>query len=244
MRTETRSSIWTSGRDKVHAVASGERRWTGLDSAMLASFALEVAGTVVAARLGRGWTTALIRDALVTGSLCAIAARPAWRPLISRLLGVGIVAGLLELGTDLAGEHVVHSLVYPPHEPMLLASPIYMPLSWMTILAQIGYLAWRLDGLLPRRAWTVLLMGLWGAVNIPFYEEMAYHAGWWHYTDRLRIGHTPIYVMLFEGLVVAALPFLLRDIERKGWRGVALRGVLLGVWMPWAALLAWLPLGR
>ncbi len=73
---------------------------------------------------------------------------------------------------------------------------------------------------------------------------MAYYGGWWRYKPvHLMIGHTPIYVLLFEGLVVAALPLLYDRIERRSWRQVALIGVILGVWIPVAALVAWLLLG-
>jgi hypothetical protein len=116
----------------------------------------------------------------------------------------------------------------------------------MVTLTQIGYLAWRLGTLAPRPPrWAAIpLTGLWGAVNIPFYEEMAFHAGWWRYAAAPELGHTPFYVMLFEGLLVAPLPLLLARLEARGWRGVALRGVALGLWAPWTALFTWLLIGR
>lgn len=245
MRTETPA---TTPRNKAAPRASSPqadaRRWTSLDGAIVLSFALEVMGAVVAALLGRGWVTALVLDLVVGGVLCLYATRARWRPLVARLLVFGVIAGCFELFTDFAGERVAHSLVYPVSEPLLWTSPIYMPLSWMIVLTQIGYLAWRLDGLLPRRAMAVVLVGLWGALNIPFYEAMAYAAGWWRYRDAPGIAHTPLYVLLFEGLVVAPLPLLLHGFERQSWRGVVMRAATLGVWMPWAAFIAWLALGR
>jgi hypothetical protein len=50
-------------------------------------------------------------------------------------------------------------------------------------------------------------------------------------------------VLLFEGLIVAALPLLYDRIERRAWKQVALIGVIVGVWMAVAALVAWLVLG-
>jgi hypothetical protein len=127
-----------------------------------------------------------------------------------------------------------------------------MPLSWMVVLAQIGYLAWRLVGLtapgsrLPRSLpWLAMaLTGLWGALNIPFYEEMAWRAGWWSYAPAPGLSHTPYYVMLFEGLIAAALPPLLANLQRRPPRAILLRGLLLGAWIPCAALASWLLLGR
>ena len=221
----------------------GPRRFTALDAAMLGALALMVALHLVAAALAAGWLTAVVALALVTAALVAIAARRAWRPLVARLLLFGLVAGIIELFTDFSGEVVARSLIYPPNEPMLWASPLYMPLSWMVTLTLIGYLAWRLGTLAPGWA-AILLTGLWGAVNIPFYEEMAYHAGWWRYAPAPGLGHTPYYVMLFEGLLVALLPPLVARLETRGWWSVALRGLALGVWAPWAALFAWLLIGR
>ncbi len=219
------------------------RRFTALDAAMLASLALMVALHIAAAALAAGWPTAAGTVALTAAALVAIAARRAWRPLVARLLLFGLVAGVLELFTDFSGEVVARSLIYPPNEPMLWASPVYMPLSWMVTLTQIGYLAWRLETLAPRGV-AIILTGLWGAVNIPFYEEMAYRAGWWRYAAAPGLGHAPYYVMLFEGLLTALLPPLVARLETRGWRSVALRGVALGIWAPWAALFAWLLIGR
>ena len=222
------------------------RRFTALDGAMLGVLGLVVASDVASALLGVGWITAVVTLALSAAALGAIVARPAWRPLVARLLLLGLVMGVIELFTDFAGEIVARSLIYPPNEPMIWASPAYMPFSWSVTLTLIGYLAWRLWGLAPRlpRWAAILLTGLWGAVNIPFYEEMAYHAGWWRYAAAPGLGHTPYYVILFEGLIAALLGPLVARLETRRWRDVALRGLALGAWAPWAALFAWLLIGR
>lgn len=224
----------------------GPRRFTTLDGAMLAILALQIACHIVAALWPVGWISAAATVALTVLALLWLARRPAWRPLLIRLLGFGLVAGVCELFTDFSGETVAHSLSYPLDEPMLWASPIYMPFSWMVVLTLIGYLAWRLTTLAPLLPlWLAMaLTGLWAALNIPFYEEMAYRAGWWRYAAAPGLGHTPYYVMLFEGLIGAALPLLLAGIERRSARATLLRGLVLGAWMPCAALLAWLLLGR
>ncbi|HEX8731273.1 MAG TPA: hypothetical protein VF725_04345 [Ktedonobacterales bacterium] len=224
----------------------GPRRFTALDGAMLGVLAFVVACHIVAA-IGRlGWASAAISTALTTLALLGLALWRTWRPLLARLLAFGLVAGVCELFTDFAGETVAHSLHYPPGEPMLWASPLYMPLSWMNVLTLIGYLAWRLTTLAPRPTlWQAMaLTGLWSALNIPFYEEMAWHAGWWRYAPAPGLGHTPWYVLLFEGLIGFVLPPLLLRVERRRPRAILARGLALGVWIPCAALLAWLLLGR
>ncbi len=222
------------------------RRFTTLDAAFLGVLTLMVACHVAAALLARGWVTAAATDVLVVCCLLIIAARPAWRPLLLRLFVLGLVAGLLELFTDASGEHVAHSLIYPAGEPVLWDSPLYMPLSWTVVLTQLGYLGWRLRGLVPPlRLWqSVALAALAGAATVPFYEEMAYYAGWWRYTVVLRVGHTPIYVLLFEGGVSALLPLITGRLLVRPLRHAVLLGVVVGVWMPVVALLAWLVLGR
>ncbi len=241
----------TSARESATRDAAAQpditaRRFTALDAAMLGALALMVALHLVAAALAAGWLTAVGTVALTAAALVAIAARRAWRPLVARLLLFGLVVGVLELFTDFSGQIVARSLIYPPNEPVIWASPLYMPLSWMVTLSLIGYLAWRLVTLAPcpPRWAAIILTGLWGAVNIPFYEEMAYHAGWWRYATAPGLGHTPYYVMLFEGLTAALLPPLVARLETRAWWSVALRGVALGVWAPWAALFAWLLIGR
>ncbi len=165
------------------------------------------------------------------------------RPLVGRLLLAGFITGICELFTDASGQYIVHSLIYPTGEPMLWTSPLYMPLSWMVILTYLGYIAWRLRALMGWRKAT-LLSGLFGALQIPLYEEMAYYGSWWRYKPtHLMIGHTPLYVLLFEGLIVATLPLLYDRIERRAWAHVAILGILVGAWMPFAALFSWLLLG-
>jgi hypothetical protein len=244
MQAETQNEALTPGARELDPAA---RRLTALDAAFLALIGLMVAGHLIAALLARGWITAALIDALALVYLAVLLACPVWRPLVGRLMLLGLVAGILELFTDAAGHQFARSLFYPQNQPLLWESPFYMPLSWLIVLTQLGYLAWRLTGLLPggRLPWrAILLVGLVGAINVPFYEEAAYHAGWWRYAPTiLHLGHTPAYVLLFEGLVAAALPLLTLGLLKLRWRSVALRGAMLGLWMPCAALLAWLLLG-
>lgn len=214
------------------------------DLAFAGLFVLMALCHLAAALLARGWITAAISDGVI---LCYLAgmlrARPEWRPLIARLLLFGLVAGVVELATDAAGEQVAHSLIYPAGEPMLWQSPLYMPVSWMVVLTLLGYLGWRLAGLAPLWLATALA-ALAGMLIIPFYEESAWYAGWWRYTTLPRLGHTPVYVFAFEGAVVAALPLLLRGLERIAPARVVGRGLLLGAWMPLVAFVTWRLLGQ
>ncbi len=212
---------------------------------MLGALGLMIALHIVAALLRAGWPTAALTDAVVGGYLLTLTLHTAWRVVLARLMALGAVAGLLELATDAAGEGFAHSLVYAPGGPFIWASPAYMPLSWTIVLTLLGYLAWRLSPYVPLSA-AMTICGVWAGLNIPFSEEMAFHARWWRYAAAAAPawGHTPLYVMLFEALIGASLPLLVRGVERASWRGVVLRGAAEGAWMPVAALAAWLLLGR
>jgi hypothetical protein len=238
-RRESRSG----GVAKDRRVTQG---WTlrGLDAAMLGGVALLAGLNVASALIRAGWVTAALTDVVASGYLLGVAARSAWRPVVGRLLVFGAVAGVLELATDAAGVGFAHTLAYPGGSPFVWASPAYMPLSWMVVFTTVGYLGWRLRAAGMRPVTAMVATALWAGVNIPIYEEMAYHAGWWHYAPAAGWGHTPFYVMLFEGLIGASLPVVLGGLEHRRWWTTAVLGVVEGAWMPAAALAAWVALGR
>jgi hypothetical protein len=184
-------------------------------------------------------------DLFLTAMLLVLVIR--WRPvrpILGRLMLAGLVAGFCELFTDASGQYVVHSLMYPAGELTIWTSPLYMPLSWLVTLTYLGYISWRLRALLGWRT-AILLCGLLGAIDIPFFEEISYYGGWWRYVPtHLMLGHTPAYVALFEGLVVAALPLLLYRLERRSWIESVALGVVIGIWMAISAFTAWILLGR
>ena len=132
---------------------------------------------------------------------------------------------------------------------MLFASPFYMPVSWMVTLAWLGYLSLRLGSLSPSPPmWmSVVLVGLAGMITVPFYEELAGRAGWWHYAESVgsrTIGNTPLYVFVFEGAVCLLLPLIMSKLLQRSLGYAAVCGIMAGVWMPVTAFLAWISLGR
>lgn len=223
------------------------RGFTRFDAAVLGSVALSVTGNLISARLAAGWPTSVALTAAVGIYFAGLSLNASWRVLLGRLFLVGFTAGVVELFTDAAGEGVVHSLSYPAGEPMIWASPFYMPLAWALVLMQLGYFGWRLRGLVgPQLSiWgAVAIAALGGALLVPFDEEMAFHAGWWQYAPAPGIGHTPFYVVLFEGAIAAVLPLILFHIERRRVSYAVAVGLILGAWMPCAALASWLLIGR
>ncbi len=229
-------------REKYLAQLSAAHKITRLDFALAIVALLDFVLTFVDS-VTKWWYVGIIDLFLSAFLLALLIAGRAVRPLLGRLMLAGLVAGICELFTDASGQQLVHSLIYSPGELTIWASPIYMPLTWMVTLTYLGYLGWRMRALLGWR-FAILICGLVGAIDIPLFEEMSYYGGWWRYVPaHLMLGHTPAYVSLFEGLIVAALPLLLDRIERRSWLETAAVGVLIGVWMAIAALTAWLLLG-
>jgi hypothetical protein len=230
-------------KERALAQFAESRKITQLDIAIAFVILADFIFTSVDA-VTKWWYVGII-DLILTGMLVLLfLVLPISRPLLGRLMLVGLVAGICELFTDASGQYVVHSLIYPMGELTIWTSPLYMPLSWLVTLTYLGYISWRLRALLGWRV-AILLCGLLGAIDIPLFEEISYHGGWWRYVPtRLMFGHTPVYVALFEGLVVAALPLLLNRLERRSWIETLVLGGIVGLWMAISALTAWLLLGH
>ncbi|GAB4458384.1 MAG: hypothetical protein OHK0029_19520 [Armatimonadaceae bacterium] len=124
---------------------------------------------------------------------------------ICRLLLFGLVFGIVELVADALCVYFTGTLDYSPSgSAMIWLSPWWMPFAWMIVTVQIGFLGfWIIQKVGILRG--ALLTGLIGAVNIPFYEEMAYHADWWQYLNCRMIAHTPLYIIVAELLIGLAL---------------------------------------
>ena len=172
-----------------------------------------------------GWTAAFLSYA----TLFSFAAHCVWRrdKGFARLVVFGFVFGVGELIADALCVLFTQTLDYSSTKsPMVWHSPFWMPLAWLAVSVQIGY--WGTH--LMKRFGSVrgaLLTALIGAVNIPFYEQMAYHTHWWAYKNCLMINHAPVYVIVAELFIGAALAPLAR---------IALRGPHLSDAV-WAGLL-------
>jgi len=193
-------------------------------------------GALWASRQGAGWPAAAGLTAVEVGLAVAVAV---WRrdALLGRLALFGLVAGFAELPADVLSVRIFQTLVYPP-EPLIWASPAYMPFSWMAVMVQMGLVTWLL---LPRlgRWRTSALMALIGATYVVTYECLAHGANFWVYQDcPMLFGLAPYYVMAAEALILAALPWLVQGIEALSPSRAARRGLLAGAVMFGATLLA------
>jgi hypothetical protein len=86
-----------------------------------------------------------------------------------------------------------------------------MPFAWEVVAVQFGYIGLRLVERLGGVG--LVTVGLLGAVNIPYYEEMARRIHWWQYRGCRMISNTPYYIVVGElgiAIVLALLARLLR----------------------------------
>src|SRR5262249_51727910 len=115
----------------------------------------------------------------------------------------------------------------PGGGPMIWRSPFWMPLAWEMVAVQFGYLGTRLYEW--RRGLGLSLTGILGAINIPFYEEMALRVHWWRYEHCRMLSHTPYYIILGEFLIGICIGFLARSTRTGRWSRSLLAGILAGL---------------
>lgn len=202
----------------------------------LGTMGLALAWVVMVA--GRPWSDGRTAAALALAQnalfLAYILRQRDWQ--FARLFyGFGLTLGVTELIADGLCVHFTQTLDYAPaHSLMLGLSPWWMPLAWMIVTTQIGFVGTRLMARVGT-ARGVVLCAVLGAVNIPFYEEMAWHAHWWRYAHcRMAAlpgqqwSHTPLYIIMAELVIGAALgPLARMALGAKSW-GVAVGAGLLG----------------
>jgi hypothetical protein len=176
-------------------------RWT----LILSTLGLSLVGDSIAAMFGLGWMFAsgLASLLIATFVVYAVAARDG---AMARLMLFGLLVGFGELPADAFGVTTTQTLVYWPGGPFIWDTPLYMPPSWMLVIAQIGYIgAWLVPRIGAGKA--ALAMAVFGGVNIPAYEFLAKHAQFWEYHNTpLLFDATPPYVILAEAMLSLTLP--------------------------------------
>ena len=131
--------------------------------------------------------------------------------LMDRLLLFGIVLGFTELIADAWLVDFTRTLDYSiGGGPMIWRSPLWMPFAWEIVAVQFavlgGWLTYRF------KSYGILLAGLIGAINIPFYEEMARQTKWWAYHHCRMLLHTPYYIIFGEFWIVIAITIFSRRV--------------------------------
>ena len=120
--------------------------------------------------------------------------------LLGRFLLFGVVVGVVELPADAWLVDYTRTLDYSiGGGPLIWRSPLWMPLAWQVVAVQFGYIGLRLSERFGKIG--LLMIGMVGAINIPFYEEMARRIHWWQYSGCRMISFTPG-TSLLESLVL------------------------------------------
>jgi hypothetical protein len=83
------------------------------------------------------------------------------------------------------------------------------------VAVQFGYIGLRLWEHLGKLG--LIIIGFLGAINIPFYEEMARRIHWWQYSACRMISFTPWYIILGEFGIALVLALLARTLRRGSW---------------------------
>ena len=194
---------------------------------VLATIAIDViAVSLLAFAPWSDWRTGfglnLVDNALLVGFV--LVRRDA---LLARFLLFGLAVGLTELAADAWLVDYTRTLDYSiGGGPMIWRSPIWMPLAWEVVAVQFSYLGLRL--------WErfggigLLLVALLGAINIPFYEQMARRIHWWQYSGCRMLSFTPYYIIVGEFGIAIALALLARTLRRGAWRTSIFSGIAGG----------------
>lgn len=147
--------------------------------------------------------------------------------LLARFILFGVVVGIAELAADAWLVDYTRTLDYSiGGGPMIWRSPLWMPLAWEIVAVQFGYIGLRLWERFGKAG--LLTIGLLGAINIPFYEEMARRIHWWQYSGCRMISFTPWYIVLGEFGIAVAFALLARTLRRDSWRVAIVAGLAGG----------------
>jgi hypothetical protein len=200
----------------------------GLLRVVLATVAINViAVSLLALAPWSDWRTGatlnLIDNCLLVGF--AVLRRDA---LLGRFLVFGLVVGLTELAADAWLVDYTRTLDYSiGGGPLIWRSPLWMPLAWEVVAVQFGYIGLRLWERFGRVG--LLLVAVLGAVNIPFYEEMARKIHWWQYSGCRMLSFTPWYIIVGEFGIALALALLARALRRSSWFTAVIVGIVGGI---------------
>ena len=148
--------------------------------------------------------------------------------LLGRFMVFGLAVGFTELAADAWLIDYTRTLDYSiGGGPMLWRSPIWMPFAWEVVAVQFGciglWLWQRFNG------WGLAMVGILGAINIPYYEEMARRINWWAYHDCRMLSNTPYYIILGEFGIAILLAILAKRLPQGNWTTALLAGFAGGV---------------
>jgi len=148
--------------------------------------------------------------------------------VLARLMIFGLAVGFAEPAADAWLVDYTKTLDYSiGGGPMIWRSPLWMPFAWEVVAVQFGYIGlwvWKRYG-----RWGLATIGLLGAINIPYYEEMARRISWWTYSNCRMLSNTPYYIILGELGIAILLALLAKRVSEGTWTSSILAGLAGGV---------------
>lgn len=147
---------------------------------------------------------------------------------LARFMVFGLAVGFSELSADAWLVEYTKTLDYSiGGGPMLWHSPLWMPFAWEVVAVQFGYVGlWLWNRL---KGWGLVANGLLGAINIPYYEEMARQINWWQYSNCRMLSYTPYYIILGEFGIAIMLAILAKRLTNSTWAHAFFTGASGGV---------------
>jgi hypothetical protein len=147
--------------------------------------------------------------------------------LLARFIVFGLAVGFSELAADAWLVDYTKTLDYSiGGGPTLWRSPLWMPFAWEVVAVQFAYLGLWLWNRFGGRG--LLAIGVLGAINIPYYEEMARRINWWQYGNCRMLSYTPYFIILGEFGIAIILALLARRVADGEWRNAVLAGLAGG----------------
>jgi len=194
---------------------------------VLATVAINIVGvTVLAFVPWSDWRTGVALNLIDNALLLAVVVRQA-DGFLARLMLFGLAVGFAELPADAWLVVFTGTLDYSPGGgPMIWHSPLWMPFAWEVVAVQLGYLGVRLVERFG--AWGLAGIGLLGAINIPFYEQMAKQTNWWAYHGCRMLSDTPYYIILGEFGIAVALALGALRLRGGTWHTAVVAGLAGG----------------
>ncbi len=222
----------------MYTTTADRKRWI----LTLATLGLSLVGDSISAIFGLGPAAAWLLGGLLLAiyGLYTLVTRDL---VIARLMLFGLIVGFGELPADAFGVTTTRTLVYWPGGPFIWDTPLYMPLSWVTVVAQLGFIgAFLVPRWGARRA--AIAMAIFGGINIPIYEFLAKFAHFWYYQNTpLLFGVTPYYVILAEALLSMSLPLLAYKAISAQSGQVVVLGLVQSLWIYIAGRIAYALVG-
>ena len=148
--------------------------------------------------------------------------------VLARFMVFGLAVGFSELAADAWLVEYTKTLDYSVGGgPMLWRSPLWMPFAWEIVAVQFGYVGWWLWNRFG--GWGLVGNGLLGAINIPYYEEMARQIHWWQYSNCRMLSYTPYYIILGEFGIAIMLAILAKRLTTSTWADSLRTGTAGGI---------------